>query len=127
MSVQNDASFIFDNVLSIYEHQSTYCPNMPLRSIIYFTTLVKKNYNPSVEIEGVLLTMYDGRLNLTLQVADEVKKYFGEKVYKNVIPRNVRLCEAPSHGMPVTEYDRYSKGSLTYRELAKEFLAAQEA
>ena len=88
---------------------------------------VKKVINPSLTLEGVLLTMYDGRLNLTLQVADEVKKYFGDKVYKNVIPRNVRLCEAPSHGMPVTEYDRYSKGSLTYRELAKEFLANQEA
>lgn len=88
---------------------------------------VKKGINPSLTLEGVLLTMYDGRLNLTLQVADEVKKYFGDKVYKNVIPRNVRLCEAPSHGMPVTEYDRYSKGALTYRELAKEFLAAQEA
>ena len=88
---------------------------------------IKKGINPSLTLEGVLLTMYDGRLNLTLQVADEVKKYFGNKVYKNVVPRNVRLCEAPSHGMPVTEYDRYSRGSLTYRELAKEFLEAQEA
>lgn len=88
---------------------------------------IKKGINPSLTLEGVLLTMYDGRLNLTLQVADEVKKYFGDKVYKNVVPRNVRLCEAPSHGMPVTEYDRYSRGSLTYRELAKEFLEAQEA
>ncbi len=88
---------------------------------------IKKGINPSLTLEGVLLTMYDGRLNLTLQVADEVKKYFDDKVYKTVIPRNVRLCEAPSHGMPVTEYDRYSKGSLTYRELAKEFLANQEA
>ncbi len=87
---------------------------------------VKKRINPSLFLEGVLLTMYDGRLNLTLQVADEVKKYFGNKVYKNVIPRNVRLCEAPSHGMPVSAYDRYSKGALTYRELAKEFLANQE-
>ncbi len=87
---------------------------------------VKKGINPSLAMEGVLLTMYDGRLNLTLQVADEVKKYFGDKVYKNVIPRNVRLCEAPSHGMPVITYDRYSKGALTYRELAKEFLKAQE-
>ncbi len=87
---------------------------------------VKKRINPSLVLEGVLLTMYDGRLNLTLQVADEVKKYFADKVYKNVIPRNVRLCEAPSHGMPVSAYDRYSKGALTYRELAKEFLANQE-
>ena len=87
---------------------------------------VKKRINPSLFLEGVLLTMYDGRLNLTLQVAEEVKKYFGDKVYKNVIPRNVRLCEAPSHGMPVSSYDRYSKGALTYRELAKEFLSNQE-
>ena len=87
---------------------------------------VKKGINPSLYLEGVLLTMYDGRLNLTLQVADEVKKYFGDKVYKNVIPRNVRLCEAPSHGMPVFAYDRYSRGALTYRELAREFLTGQE-
>lgn len=87
---------------------------------------VKKRINPSLTLEGVLLTMYDGRLNLTLQVAEEVKKYFADKVYRNVIPRNVRLCEAPSHGMPVSAYDRYSKGALTYRELAKEFLSNQE-
>lgn len=87
---------------------------------------VKKSINPSLYLEGVLLTMYDGRLNLTLQVAEEVKKYFGDKVYKNVIPRNVRLCEAPSHGMPIFAYDRYSKGALTYRELAKEFLTNQQ-
>lgn len=87
---------------------------------------VKKGINPSLSMEGVLLTMYDGRLNLTLQVAGEVKKFFGDKVYKNVIPRNVRLCEAPSHGMPVLAYDRYSRGALTYRELAKEFLSNQE-
>ncbi len=87
---------------------------------------VKKGINPSLCMEGILLTMYDGRLNLTLQVAEEVKRFFGDKVYKNVIPRNVRLCEAPSHGMPVFAYDRYSRGALTYRELAKEFLANQE-
>lgn len=86
---------------------------------------VKKSINPSLDMEGVLLTMYDGRLNLTLQVAGEVKKFFGNSVYKNVIPRNVRLCEAPSHGVPVFAYDRYSKGALTYRELAKEFLSNQ--
>lgn len=83
---------------------------------------VKKAINPSLQLEGVLLTMYDGRLNLTLQVADEVKKFFGDKVYKNVISRNVRLCEAPSHGMPVFGYDRYSKGAIAYREVAKEFI-----
>lgn len=85
--------------------------------------LVKSRYNPALFIEGVLLTMYDGRMNVTLQVAGEIKRYFGDKVYKTVIARNVRLSEAPSHGMPIQIYDRYSKGALAYREMAKEFLA----
>lgn len=84
--------------------------------------LVKSRYNPNLYIEGVLLTMYDGRLNVTLQVANEVKKYFGNKVYKTAICRNVRLSEAPSHGVPVQVYDRYSKGALAYREVVREFL-----
>ncbi len=84
--------------------------------------LVKSRYNPALYIEGVLLTMYDGRLNVTLQVAGEIKKYFGSKVYKTAICRNVRLSEAPSHGVPVQIYDRYSKGALAYREMAREFL-----
>lgn len=84
--------------------------------------LVKNRYNPALYVEGVLLTMYDGRLNVTLQVAGEIKKYFGSKVYKTVISRNVRLSEAPSHGVPVQIYDRYSKGALAYREMAREFL-----
>ena len=84
---------------------------------------VKKLYNPYIEVEGVLLTMYDGRLNLTLQVAQEVKKYFGEKVFKTAIPRNVRLSEAPSFRAPVHYYDPASRGALAYRELAGEFLS----
>ena len=88
--------------------------------------LVKQRYNPALYIEGVLLTMYDGRMNVTLQVAHEVKKYFGNKVYKTVIARNVRLSEAPSHGKPVQVYDRYSKGALAYREMAREFLERNE-
>ena len=84
--------------------------------------LVKSRYNPNLYIEGVLLTMYDGRMNITLQVANEIKKYFGEKVYKTAICRNVRLSEAPSHGVPVQVYDRYSKGALAYREMVREFL-----
>lgn len=84
--------------------------------------LVKNRYNPALYVEGVLLTMYDGRLNVTLQVAGEIKKYFGSKVYKTAISRNVRLSEAPSHGVPVQIYDRYSKGALAYREMAREFL-----
>ena len=85
--------------------------------------LVKSRYNPNLYIEGVLLTMYDGRMNVTLQVAGEIKRYFGNKVYKTVINRNVRLSEAPSHGVPIQIYDRYSKGALAYREMAREFLA----
>ena len=83
---------------------------------------VKKRYNPNIDIEGVLLTMYDGRLNLTAQVLAEVKKYYGERVFKTTIPRNVRLSEAPSHGQPVYYYDRSSSGTRAYLELAEEFL-----
>lgn len=83
---------------------------------------VKKMYNRYIEIEGVLLTMYDGRLNLTLQVVQEVKKYFGDKVYKTTIPRNVRLSEAPSYGMPVNYYDGGSKGAEAYAFLAAEVI-----
>ncbi len=83
---------------------------------------VKRLYNPQIEIEGVLLTMYDGRLNLTLQVVEEVKKFFPKKVYRTVIPRNVRLSEAPSFGQPVLYYDRTSRGSKAYEDLADEFL-----
>ncbi len=83
---------------------------------------VKRLYNPYVDIEGVLLTMYDSRLNLTQQVVDEVKKCFPKKVYKTAIPRNVRLSEAPGFGMPVMYYDKSSKGAKAYNDLAKEFL-----
>lgn len=82
--------------------------------------LVQKNLNPDLEIEGVLLTMYDARTNLSQQVIDEVKKYFNDKVYNTIIPRNVRLSEAPSFGKPITEYDKSSRGAVAYCELAKE-------
>ena len=75
-----------------------------------------------LDLEGVVLTMYDGRLNLTQQVVAEVKKFFPKKVFASVIPRNVRLSEAPSFGLPVMYYDRNSKGSLAYEALAVEFL-----
>lgn len=84
--------------------------------------LVQKHLNQNLEIEGVLLTMFDARLNLSIQVVDEVKKVFGNKVFKNIIPRNVRLSEAPSHGIPVVIYDPKSKGSEAYQELAKEVM-----
>ncbi len=83
---------------------------------------VKKQLNSSIEIEGVLLTMYDVRTNLSALVADEVKKYYGEKLYKTVIPRNVRLSEAPSYGEPINYYDKGSKGSEMYIKLAKEVI-----
>lgn len=87
---------------------------------------VKRLYNSHIELEGVILTMYDGRLNLTQQVVEEVKKFFPNKVFKTVVPRNVRLSEAPSFGQPVMYYDRLSKGSSAYEELAKEFIEQNE-
>ena len=93
-----------------------------LSQLVTTVRQVKRLYNPGIEIEGVLLTMYDGRLNLTLQVVDEVKKYFPEKVFKNVIPRNVRLSEAPSFGQPVLYFGRSSRGSQAYEALTAEIL-----
>lgn len=86
---------------------------------------IKQLYNPYISLEGVMLTMYDGRLNLTQQVVEEIKKFFPGKVYAHTIPRNVRLSEAPSYGKPVVYYDAYSKGSLAYKEFTKEFLSKQ--
>ncbi len=83
---------------------------------------VKRQYNGMLDLEGVLLTMYDGRLNLTQQVVEEVKKYFPRKVFKTVVPRAVRLSEAPGFGQPVMYYDKSSKGARAYRELAEELL-----
>lgn len=82
--------------------------------------LMKKRINPSLEIFGVLLTMFDGRTNFSTQVAQEVRKHFPGKVFASVIPRNVRLAEAPSHGLPITVYDRHSRGAAAYRSLADE-------
>lgn len=93
-----------------------------LSQLIATVRTVKRLYNPLIEIEGVLLTMYDGRLNLTQQVVDEVKKCFPKKVYSTYIPRNVRLSEAPSYGQPVMYYDKSSKGAYAYSDLADEFL-----
>ncbi|MCU7651639.1 ParA family protein [Acutalibacter sp. LFL-21] len=83
---------------------------------------VKRQYNELLDIEGVLLTMYDGRLNLTQQVVEEVKKYFPRKVFKTVIPRTVRLSEAPGFGQPALYYDRSSRGAKAYGELAEEVI-----
>ena len=88
--------------------------------------IVKRNMNPNLEIQGVILSMFDGRTNLSIQVVEEVKKYFKEKVYTTVIPRNVRLAEAPSYGMPVIQYDPRSTGAQAYMEFADEFLSSEE-
>lgn len=84
--------------------------------------LVKKRLNPSLDVEGVIMTMFDGRTNLSMQVAEEVKRYFKDKVYATVIPRNVRLSEAPSYGKPVLQYDSASKGARAYRDVAAELI-----
>ncbi len=84
--------------------------------------MVKKAINPQISLEGVLLTMFDGRTNLSIQVVDEVKKFFKDKVFSTIIPRNVRLSEAPSFGQPVIEYDKHSKGAECYGDLAKEVI-----
>lgn len=84
--------------------------------------MVKKKLNPEIDIEGVLLTMFDSRTNFSSQVAAEVKKYFKKKVYNVVIPRNIRLSEAPSHGKPAVVYDRSSRGARAYTELASEII-----
>ena len=97
-----------------------------LGQLLNTINLVKKHLNKSIRIEGALLTMYDIRTNLSNQVVKEVKKYFENKVYKTVIPRNVRLSEAPSYGMPITEYDPRSKGAKSYVKFAKEFLKINE-
>lgn len=93
-----------------------------LSQLISTVRTIKKKLNPDIEIEGVLGTMYDGRTNLSIQVLDEVKKYFPDKVYKTIIPRNVRLSEAPSFGEPIIKYDRTSKGADAYMALAKEII-----
>lgn len=82
--------------------------------------MVKKRLNPRLEIFGVALTMFDGRTNFSTQVAQEVRRHFPGKVFSTVIPRNIRLAEAPSHGIPVTAYDKYSRGAKAYKEMAEE-------
>ena len=96
-----------------------------LSDLMNTVRIVRRSLNPHLELEGVLLTMFDGRTNLALQVAEEVKHYFPGKVYATVIPRNVRLSEAPSHGKPITAYDRTSRGAEAYTALAAEFLKKQ--
>ena len=93
-----------------------------LSVLMYTLKLVKKHLNPEIDVEGVVLTMKDGRSNLDQSVADDINKYFKEKVYKTIIPRNVRLAEAPSYGQPISTYDPKSTGGVAYKKLTEEFL-----
>ena len=94
-----------------------------LSQLIYTISLVKERLNPELEIEGVVFTMYDARTNLSLQVVENVKGYLKQNIYKTIIPRNVRLAEAPSHGLPINIYDPRSAGAEAYRALAEEVIA----
>lgn len=97
-----------------------------LSQLLNTVRLVQKHLNTSLQIEGVLLTMLDARTNLGIQVIEEVKKYFQQKVYQTIIPRNVRLSEAPSHGQAIISYDPKSKGAEVYLELAKEVISYEK-
>lgn len=97
-----------------------------LGQLLNTINLVRKHLNKSLQVEGAVLTMYDVRTNLSNQVVKEVKRYFENKVYKTVIPRNVKLSEAPSYGMPITVYDPKSKGAKCYEKLVREILKANE-
>ncbi|MBE3597090.1 MAG: ParA family protein [Hydrogenibacillus sp.] len=107
--------------------QAEYYALEGLSQLLNTIRLVQKHLNAQLAIEGVLLTMYDARTNLSLQVAEEVKKYFKDKVYRSIIPRNVRLSEAPSHGQSVITYDPRSRGADLYMELAREVLSTAQA
>jgi chromosome partitioning protein len=96
-----------------------------LSQLLNAIELVQKNLNPGLSIEGVLLTMYDGRLNLSQQVAEETRKFFATRVYRTMVPRNVRLSEAPSFGKPIVLYDVLCSGARSYMELAKEVMTSE--
>lgn len=98
-----------------------------LSQLLHTISLVQKKLNPDLYIEGVVFTMYDARTNLSMQVVEEVKKYLGKNVYRSIVPRNVRLSEAPSHGIPINLYDPKSKGAEAYELLAQEVLEKEEA
>ena len=107
--------------------QAEYLALEGLSVMLNIVEQVRDAGNPALSIEGIVLTMYDSRTNLAQQVAAEVQKHFGNCLYNTFIPRSVRLSEAPSHGLPITEYDAQSKGADAYRMLAKEFLRRQQA
>ena len=97
-----------------------------LGQLINTINLVKKHLNSAIEVEGVVLTMFDSRTNLSAQVGEEVEKYFGNKVFQTIIPRNIRLSEAPSHALPINLYAPESKGADTYQRLDKELIEINE-
>ena len=104
------------------------CEYYAMEGVADLTTSVKianRRLNKNLYIEGMLLTMYDNRLNFSTQVAEELRRYFGARVYDTVIPRNVRLAEAPSHGLPVMAYDRFSRGAAAYEQVAQEIIAKE--
>ena len=97
-----------------------------LSQVLKTVNLVQKKLNPSLEVEGVVFTMYDSRTNLSMQVVDNVKKNLNQKIYKTVIPRNIRLAEAPSYGLPITMYDPKSAGAESYMALANEVIKRKD-
>lgn len=102
--------------------QSEYYALEGLSQLLSVVQRVRAGLNPRLELFGVVVTMFDGRTSLSQQVYDELKKHFGEKLFKTVIPRNVRVAEAPSYGKPVSEHDKWSKGARAYKQFSKEFL-----
>lgn len=102
--------------------QSEYYALEGVSQLVQTIDLIKGSLNPKLEIEGVVMSMFDGRNNLSLDVVEEVKKYFKDKVFKSIIPRNIRLAEAPSHGLSVLDYDASSKGAKAYVKLANEII-----
>jgi len=102
--------------------QAEYFALEGLTELLNSIKLIRKKINTRLVLDGVILTMYDGRTNLSIQVVDELKRYFGSRLYKTAIPRNVRLAEAPSYGMPVIYYDKFCRGTESYNNLAQEFL-----
>lgn len=141
-SIEDEYDFIFIDcppslgILTINALTSSESVLIPIQSEFYALEgvgqlintiqLVKKSLNKNLEIEGVVMTMYDSRTNLSNEVYSEVKKYFKDKVYKTTVPRNIRLAEAPSFGLPIILYDDKCKGAEAYQDLTKEFLKRQE-
>ncbi|MCK9574397.1 MAG: AAA family ATPase [Clostridia bacterium] len=106
--------------------QCEFFPIEGLSQLMNTIKLIKKHLNPNLEVEGVVLTMKDSRSNLVNQVSEQIHRYFGKKVFNTVIPRNIRLAEAPSHGLPIVLYDSKCTGAVAYRTLVEEFLERQE-